>query len=167
MDETKSRVDGIKAEVEQTSKLVAIEKEKTQILIDEVEEETAKANIEEEAAAIIAEKTKVIKDAADLKKADVDRALAAAIPAMENARNAVAGLSKDAIGVMKGFANPPLGVPEVGRAVFILRGEYNPKKSEWPMVQNMMKDPAKFMTMLENYKKEEIPDKAIELLKPI
>jgi len=31
----------------------------------------------------------------------------------------------------------------------------------------MMKDPAKFMTMLENYKKEEIPDKAIELLKPI
>ena len=63
--------------------MVNIEKEKTQILIDEVEDETAKANIEEEAAAIKAAETKLIKDAADEQKRNVDAELAAAIPAME------------------------------------------------------------------------------------
>jgi dynein heavy chain, axonemal len=86
---------------------------------------------------------------------------------MEAAKNAVKGLSVKSIGEMKGFGTPPAGVPDVGKCVFILKGEYSAKKQEWPMVQNMMKDPAKFMTMLETYNKEAIPDKALELLKPI
>lgn len=97
----------------------------------------------------------------------MDAELEAAIPALESAKAAVAGLSTKSIGEMKGFGTPPEGVPDVGKAVFILRKEYNPKKQEWPMVQNMMKDPQKFKDSLEAYDKDNIPDKALELLKPI
>ena len=43
MQTTTEKVDNLKAYLEQTQKVVNIEKEKTQILIDEVEDETAKA----------------------------------------------------------------------------------------------------------------------------
>lgn len=167
MHETTEAVALIKAKVEQTQKLVNIEKEKTQELIDVVEDETAKANIEEEAASEVAAKTKIIKDAADAKKADVDEKLAAAVPALMKAKDAVAGLNVKSIGEMKNFSTPPNGVPDVGKAVLLLRGEYNAKKHEWPMIQNMMKDPNKFKDSLENYDKDNVPDKALELLKPI
>lgn len=65
MATTTEKVDALKELLEQKSKVVEIEKAKTQELIDIVEDETAKANIEEEAAAVQAADTKVIKDAAD------------------------------------------------------------------------------------------------------
>lgn len=98
---------------------------------------------------------------------EVDRQLAAATPALEAAKSAVDGLNKNSIGEMKGFATPPSGVPDIGKAVMILRGEYNAKKHEWPMIQNMMKDPNKFKQSLEDYDKDNVPDKALDLLKPL
>ena len=165
METTTAKVDNLKSFLEQTQKVVNIEKEKTQILIDEVEDETAKANIEEEAAAIKAAETKVIKDAADAQKAFVDDQLAAAIPAMERARAAVDGLSTKAIGEFKGMATPPTGCDQVTKAVLILRKEY--KKHDWGTAQLMMKDPNKFKQQLEAYDKDNIDDRALNDLKPI
>jgi glutamate racemase len=51
MADTTSRVDNLKKELEQTQKIVEIEKKQTTELIEIVEEETSKANEEEEAAA--------------------------------------------------------------------------------------------------------------------
>ena len=165
MADTTARVDNLKKELEATQKIVEIEKSQTQELIDVVEEESAKAAVEEENAATQAAETKVIKDAADAKKANVDKELAAAIPAMEQARAAVDGLSAKSIGEFKGMTSPPAGCEQVTKAVQILRGEY--KKHDWDAAKIMMKDPNKFKESLEKYDKDNIPDKALEALKDI
>jgi dynein heavy chain, axonemal len=69
MENTNKSVDALKEKLVQESKVVAVESERVQIIIDEVTDEKAKADVEEEAASKKAAEVKIIKDAADLKEA--------------------------------------------------------------------------------------------------
>lgn len=84
---------------------------------------------------------------------------------MEQAKGAVDGLSAKSIGEFKGMTSPPPGCEMVTKAVQILRGEY--KKHDWDSAKIMMKDPNKFKEALEKYDKDNIPDKALDLLKDV
>jgi dynein heavy chain len=109
MENTNKSVDALKEKLIQESKVVAIESDRVQIMIDETTDEKAKADVEEEAASKKAAEVKIVKDAADKKEAEVKAELAEAEPALIEAKEAVAGLDTKAIGELKGFNNPPAG----------------------------------------------------------
>ena len=127
--------------------------------------ETAAAAANEEAA-----KTDVIANAAATMKADCERDLAAAVPAVEKAETALNNIDKKGLQELKSLGKPPGGVSDVTDAILALKGE--PKKSrDWKAAQQMMKDVNKFIEDdLKGLKKlideSQMPDKNVQDAKP-
>ncbi|XP_023289677.1 dynein heavy chain 6, axonemal [Orussus abietinus] len=92
-------------------------------------------------------------------EADARKDLEAAIPALEEAQNALAALNKNDINEIKVFNKPPPLVRFVMEAVCLLFGE----KTDWPTAKLMLSD-VHFLDLLMAYPKEDISDKLLKKL---
>ena len=121
-----------------------------------VEKENQKATIE---AANCAE----IKEDVEMKKADTQKDLDAALPLVESAKEALNSIQKKDFQIAKSWANPPGGVPEVFSAcIYLLASFWNeaieidknkkPKHTDWKSALKMMKSPEEFMQKLLGFK---------------
>lgn len=109
---------------------VDIEKAATGKLIAQVEIESADAQKEQDIANIQAASTNEVANQAQATKAQANKELEAAIPAMQAAADAVACLEVKAIQELKALANPPPDCVITTKAVLILKGEK--KNHTWP-----------------------------------
>ena len=167
MHDTNERVALLKKELDVKMQDVEIEKEKTNILIEEVGRESNIAEAEESAAKQQEEATMTVANEAQKMKADADKELEQAIPIMEEAKEAVNCLTNKAIVEFKSYTTPPKDADQVTNAVLIMLGERNKNKLTWAAGQKMMNQPAKFIDRLQNYDKNNIPDSALTDLEPI
>ena len=167
MADTNERVALLKQELDVKMQDVEIEKEKTNILIEEVGRESNIAEAEEAAAKQQEEATMVVANEAQAMKAAADKELEQAIPIMEEAKEAVNCLTNKAIVEFKSYTQPPKDADQVTNAVLILLGERNKNKLTWAAGQKMMNQPAKFIERLQNYDKNNIPDAALNDIQPI
>ena len=97
MDNTNARVNLLKKELDVKMEEVEVEKAKTDELIAVVTKESAIAGEEEATAKIKEDEVNIVANNAKEKKAAADNELAAAIPAMEAAAEAVNCLTPKAI----------------------------------------------------------------------
>jgi dynein heavy chain len=166
MKSTTEQVEGLQKLLEVKMVDVGIEKEKTGELIAIVEKESADAKKEADAAAVQEEDTIAATNAANAEKANCDKELAEAIPAMERATEAVNCLEVTAIQNLKALGSPPAACVEVSKAVLILlKGEK--KNHAWQNGQKMMNNPGKFIEEVQKFEGENIDEWKLEALKPI
>jgi len=123
-----------------------------------VAEETAKANAIAEEASKVAETASVIRE-------DAERDLAAAIPAVEAAMQALNTLDKKALGECSKMQTPPQGVDDIFSACVVLlagihkgvicakNGKVSDANRTWAMAKKqILTDIGMFLTELQNYK---------------
>lgn len=159
MDATTKQVDILKEKLVLTMQEVEVEKTKTDELIEIVTREAGLAAIEEDKAKVQAAEVKVIKDGADEQSAKAEAELAAAVPAMEAAKEAVNCLAPAMLSEYGGLQNPPPGSDDVANAVQImLLKEKKENKRIWSNQQKMMKPPQDFLNKLIAYDKDNIED---------
>ena len=133
--------------VKETNELLVVVGQESVI----VEEESAKAAVEEAEVAEIAKGVQEFQESAN-------KDLAAAEPAIIKAEAALGGLNKNALGELKGLGSPPAAVLNVTAAVAYMlapKGS-NLKKVDvsWGGAKKMMNDVAKFLETLQNYDKD-------------
>ena len=167
MDNTNARVNLLKKELDVKMEEVEVEKAKTDELIAVVTKESGIAAEEEATAKIKEDEVNLVANAAKEKKDAADKELAAAIPAMEAAAEAVNCLTPKAIQEFKSYQTVGKAVQDVTDACLILLGEKSAAKLTWPNGQKMMNNPKAFLEKLQNYDKDNIPDKALEMVEPI
>jgi len=147
-------------------KVVAVEKQKTNELIEIVGKETEAAEAEEAVATETAAITANAKAKAEAEKESANKELAAAIPAMEAAKAAVDCLTKASIQEMKSLGSPPAAVVDVAKAVLMLLKKEK-KNYAWGNGQKMMGNPAAFLTEVQAFNANEIDDWILKGLEPI
>ena len=167
MDNTNARVALLKQELDVKMADVEVEKEKTNVLIEEVGRESNIAEGEEKVAKEQEDATNLVANEAKAAKAAADTELAAAIPAMEQAKEAVNCLTPKAIQEFKSYQSVKPEVQAVTDACLILLGEKSRAKLTWPNGQKMMNNPKAFLEKLAAYDKDNIPDWALADLEPI
>jgi len=149
---------------------VEIAKGKADEVAEVVGGEKAKVEVAAAAANEEAAKTAVVADAASTMQADCERDLAAAIPAVEAANEALNNLDKKSLQELKSLGKPPGGVSDVSDAILALKGE--PKKNrDWKAAQQMMKNVDAFIENdLKGLKTQidasQLPDKNVQDAKP-
>lgn len=165
LQKTKDKVEGLKNDLNVKKVEVEIKQKETNDLIDKVTASSAVAAKEKEAAdkeeAIASELTAQ----ANTLKAEADKELEAALPAMERAKEAVDCLTKASIQELKTFGSPAAQVVEVTKAVLMMKGEK--KNYAWQNAQKMMGNPAKFIEDLKGFRKEEIDQWILDGVYPI
>ena len=109
---------------------------------------------EEKAAMTDAAATEVI-------KADAQRDLDSALPALAAAQKALDALDKKDIGEIKAFATPPELVQVVMEAVCLLFE----RKTDWKTAKNLLGE-SDFMKGMIEYDKDNVKDKTLKKLKP-
>ncbi|RHY05497.1 hypothetical protein DYB25_001425 [Aphanomyces astaci] len=126
----------------------------TQVTKDQEEADKQQVLIEADvnAANLIADEVKVIKD-------DCQKDLDEAMPAYYAAIGALNSLKKDDITVVKSFANPPKMVGVTMNAICLLFGS----KQEWNEGKKLLND-MKFLDKLKEFDKDNIPPKTIRQL---
>jgi hypothetical protein len=125
LKQTATDVAELKIDVQKAMLRAEEEVKSTDILVAQMSKQTAEANVEKDKADIVAAEAKVAADAAAVIKAQSEKELAAAAPAMEAAKRAVAGLSKNSLNELKGFKQPPKGVERVtGACAMMLAAEF-------------------------------------------
>ena len=165
MNATTEKVDNLQELLKVKMVEVDIEVEATGKLIAIVDAEASAAQVEKDAADVQAADVAEVAGAAAKTKAEANKELEAAIPAMEAAKAAVNCLEVKAIQELKALANPPADCVVVTKAVLILKGEK--KNHGWPNAQKMMNNPKGFIEFVQAYKGEEIADWILKELEPI
>lgn len=131
--------------------MVEVEKKRfdTDILIQKVGQESAVAEQETNIANEEEEKTNIASNEAEKLKSECDTALKQALPALEQAKEAVNCLKKPNITEMKVLGSPPGGVLLTAKVVMILLGEKvsinDPDEKVWKKAQLVMGNPAQFL----------------------
>jgi len=166
MAQTTEQVEGLQVELEAAMKVVAIEKEKTDELIEIVGNETEAAEAEEAVATETATITAQAKANAEAEKAAANEELDAAIPAMEAAKAAVDCLNKASIQEMKSLGSPPSAVLDVAKALLMVLKKEK-KNHAWGNAQKMMGNPAAFLTEVQAFNANEIDEWILTGLSPI
>ncbi|XP_058809206.1 dynein axonemal heavy chain 6 [Phymastichus coffea] len=92
-------------------------------------------------------------------EAEARKDLEAALPALEEAQNALAALNKNDINEIKVFNKPPALVRFVMEAVCLLLGQ----KTDWPTAKLVLSD-VRFLDRLMAYDKDNISDKLLKKL---
>lgn len=142
------------------------EKAKTNELIEIVGKESLDAQKEADAAAIQAEETDKVANAAKEEKASADAELAEAIPAMERATEAVNCLEIKMIQELKALGSPPEDCVIIAKACLILLNDEK-KNHAWNQAQKMMNNPKQFIDKVQAFDGDTIADWKKEMLKPI
>ncbi|CBY35272.1 unnamed protein product, partial [Oikopleura dioica] len=166
---TASQVDDLKGKLASQEVELKIKNENADKLIIEVgikteivEKERAFAEIEEEKVAVISKEV-------GIKRADCERDLAAAEPALLAAQGALDTLNKNNLTELKSFGSPPPAVVNVVSAVMVLLapGGKVPKDRSWKAAKSTsMANVAQFLDALVNYDKENIPDTCLKAIQP-
>lgn len=166
MAQTTEQVEGLQVELEAAMKVVAIEKEKTDELIEIVGKETEAAEAEEAVATETAAITADAKAKAEAEKEKANQELKEAIPAMEAAKAAVDCLSKPSIQEMKALGSPPAAVLDVAKALLMVLKKEK-KNYQWGNAQKMMGNPGQFLADVQAYNANEIDEWILKGLEPI
>jgi dynein heavy chain len=119
-----------------------------------VEEKTAAALAKEEA--LVVQSAKIAED-----KAEAEEALAAAVPVLEAAADALQSLKKEEITEIRSFSKPHILVQKVAECVVILR---NIKDVSWKGAKGMMADP-RFLSTLIDFDKDGLTDRQVRQVK--
>ena len=126
-------------------------------LIEVITKSTAEVESKQEVAVAKEEQLKVESAQIAIEKEDAEAALAEAIPALEEAADALNNLKKEEITEIRAFAKPHVLVQQVGECVVILRGI---KDVSWKGAKAMMAD-SQFLKSLINFDKDSITDKQV------
>jgi len=131
---------------EDTNKMISVVTHESNIAAGEQE----KANQEEELCTQLAGSAAII-------QGEANKELEEALPAMEAAKDAVKGLDKASITIMKGFPKPLPAILDVSTVTLILL-KSEKKNHQWQNAQKMMNNPMKFVEEIGAFKGEEIED---------
>mmetsp|Transcript_34548 Transcript_34548/g.103510 ORF Transcript_34548/g.103510 Transcript_34548/m.103510 type:complete len:2592 (+) Transcript_34548:5875-13650(+) len=156
-------------------KSVEVEEKKAacDAMIPKLEEEKAKATEEAAKANVIAADATEKEVSVTKLKAEIERDLAAAEPALVKASAALDGLDKKDLGELKSLGKPPGGVDDVTAAVIYMLHPTGKGKidTSWKAAQVMMKDVNGFLNTLMGYKDRidegSIPKNNFKLLAPL
>jgi dynein heavy chain len=127
---TASDVAALKEDLTVTLVKVAEKQASVSELIAKMGVERGKVEEQQAFAAVEAQKAKAVADVANKIAGECERDLAAALPVMEQAKDAVNCLSKASLTTLKSFAQPPGNCVFVTNAAMILKGF--PGKRDWP-----------------------------------
>lgn len=114
-------------------------------------------------------KVQVIKEEVTKKQKDCAEDLAKAEPALIAAQAALDTLNKTNLTELKSFGSPPAAVVNVTAAVMVLlanKAGKVPKDRSWKAAKVMMGKVDDFLSSLQNYDKENIPDYCMKAIKP-
>lgn len=157
----------IVAKLEDELKLFAVEVEQKKKTADEKAEivgaEKAKVEAENAIAEEEAQRCLQIKTSVEAKMSSVQRDLDSALPLVEKAKEALAGLKVDDFRELKALKKPPLAIEQTFTCVLHLMCKVDPNvpvdnkyklKTEkpWPTALTLMADPNKFLAGLNAYK---------------
>jgi len=157
--DTNEMVGSLKIDLQKLAPVLVTASEETNVLLEEVTRDSAAAQeaallVEAEAAQVnqAAEEAQEIKNSA---QKDLDEAM----PAFHAAMSALRSLNKNDITEIKSFAKPPKLVETVMEAVCLLKGV----KPDWDEAKKLLTQ-SNFLQSLEEYDKDNIPDKTIRAL---
>ena len=156
-------------------KAVEVDEKKAQCdaMIPKLEAEKAKANKEAETANEIAAQATTKEAEVIEMKANIEKDLEAAEPALVKAAAALDSLNKKDLGELKSLGKPPAGVDDVAAAcIYMLHdGSKGKIDVEWKAAQKMMKDVNAFLEVLLGYKKRiddgNVPKQNFKNLRPL
>lgn len=133
------------------SEAVEVKVKEADAFAEKVGIEKEKANEENAAAQVEAEKCAVIAKDVSEKQASCEKDLAAAEPLVAQAEAALDTLNKKDLGEAKSLKKPPAGVDDITAVVLILL-DGNPKDKSWAAAQKMMGKVDQFLERLKGYK---------------
>jgi dynein heavy chain len=155
------------AKLEDELKIFAVEVEKKKKTADEKAEivgaEKAKVEAENAIAEEEAAKCAVIKENVEAQMSSVQRDLDCALPLVEKAKEALAGLKVDDFRELKALKKPPLAIEQTFTCVLHLMCKIDPgvpvdnkfklkTEKPWATALGLMADPNKFLVSLNAYK---------------
>lgn len=136
-------------------------------LIDEINEKTVVATKRQEEANQAAKQIEEDSVVIAREKADADEALAAALPALEAAAEALENLDKKDLTEIKSMASPPPPVMIVCMCVVILRPLGKEDESAgWAGAKAMLSDTG-ILRSLQEYKKDDMKERQIKKIKDL
>ncbi|OWF46435.1 Dynein heavy chain 6, axonemal [Mizuhopecten yessoensis] len=132
----------------------------TEVLLQQLEKDKVAAEqvraIVREEEEIMQKEAKIVQDYAD----ECQRDLASALPALQNAVEALETLDKADIAEIRVYTNPPMLVMTVMSAVCVLFQ----KKTDWATAKQLLGDPS-FLKKLTQFDKSSVPEKTFHRLK--
>jgi dynein heavy chain len=161
----------LKKDLEFKLEKVGDEVAKTNVLLEEIKEQSEDAAEQEQGANVVREAAEKAKASAEAIQREADVELAEAMPALEAAKQALQGLPLKAIQVMKSYASPPAAIMRVCvPLLMMLAGEFNAKNHSWDNAKKMMANPKEFLDRCIAFAQEDakvMSDKLVNSLKPI
>merc|ERR1719460_3557653 len=145
---------------ELAEKLVVVEKNAkgVAVLLEEIAEKSVKVNARQEEAAAASKKIDEDSIVIEREKEEADIALAAALPALAAAAEALANLDKKDLTEIKSMASPPTAVMIVCMCVVILRPLGREDESAgWAGAKAMLSDTG-LLRALQEYKRDEMKE---------
>jgi len=154
LESTAAQVAGLEEDLKEKSVQVEEKKAQCDAMIPKLEEEKSKAGDEAAKANVIASAATEKEKSVMQLKAEIERDLAAAEPALVKASAALDSLNKKDLGELKSLGKPPAGVDDVTAAcIYILHdGSKGKIDVSWKAAQVLMKDVNRFLETLLNYK---------------
>lgn len=159
--ETNAMVDELKKKLIELMPVIEQKTKDTQEMVVDLEKQTEDAGEIEKTTAVEEAAAKKIFDDVSAIKADCEKVLGEAMPALKKALAALDTLDKGDIGEMKNYAKPPEDLVLVLDAVSCLLD----KKSGWDEAKKMMANPNAFIETLQKYDKDKIPARLHKKLK--
>jgi dynein heavy chain len=156
--ETNETVEVLQGELAVLLPVLAEKSEATDKLVIQV---SADQDAADKIARVVNEEALIVgkqADEANAIKADAQKDLDEALPALAAAMEALNSLNKNDITEMKNYTTPPALVQLVMDAVMIYNGEYKP---DWAKSKKFLSD-SKFIETLKKYDKDNIPEKTIK-----
>ena len=162
--ETEERVVIIEKDVQEKQIEAEAKKKEADAFAATVGVEKAKVEKESDKANIEAEKCAQIKTEVEKQKTDTQADLDAALPLVEQAKEALGGINKNDFRVAKSWNSPPTGVLEVfASCLYLLAGFFpeaieidakskKPKTVDWKSCLKLMKSPEDFLARLQGFK---------------
>jgi len=159
LEQTEEDVGQLKVRLEEESAYVGEKAKATDELIIRVGQETEIVDAAKAAAQIENDKANVERESADAVKKICDTELEKAEPLVQQALGALDGLSKDSVGELKGFSNPPSGVEDVTATVLFMISPPGKlcKDPSFKTAKKEMNNPSEFVSRLKNMDIDNIP----------
>ena len=157
---TRETVRELKEKLKNMAPELEVQKKKTEDYFKQMQQETASTEVIKETVERESEIIEAQMIECKAKNDDAERDLAAAMPALNEAMQALASLDKKDITVVKSFNSPPEAVRMVMEAVCILLEE----KTDWQAAKIVLSQ-MDFIERLQHYNKDSIPDHILRKLK--
>jgi len=169
LQQTEEDVGQLKVRLEDESKYVAEKSAATDELIIKVGQETEIVDAAKAAAQVEEEKASVERASASEVQTECDTELAKAEPLVQQALGALDTLSKDSIGELKGFSNPPAGIEDVTAAVLYMISPPGKlcRDPSFKTAKKEMSNPGEFVARLKGMDIDNIPRANVAAVKKV